>query len=362
MRNICFFNTNKEWGGAEKWHLTVALHCRDNGDRVLAVTNKGSALFGKLHGEDGLSLHQITVTNISFLNPFKLWAAYRLFRIHRVDTVIINLPSDLKLAGMAAKLAGVQKIIYRRGSAEPVKDRWLNRFLFRHVITRVIANSEEIRRTILQENPLLLPEERITVVYNAMDVETFDRQTVMNIPHNEDKCIIGNAGRFVDQKGQEHLIGLAQRLKTQGERFRLLIAGEGKKEAELRKAAAAADVTDVVEFLGFVDRMPQFFAEIDIFVFPSQHEGSSNTVLEAMAARKPVIAFRVSSLPEMVISGETGLLVEPGNIDALTQAVTALMHDNHIRHIYGEKGRKRVEETFSMQRMLREFRAIIDHP
>ncbi len=361
MKNICFFNTYKEWGGAEKWHLTVARHCRDTGDRVLVVTNKRSKLLEKLKGDDGIVLHQIAVSNLSFLNPFKMLAAFRMFKVNRIDVVIINLPSDLKLAGISAKLAGVRQIIYRRGSAVPVKNSWLNRLLFRHVITRVIANSKEIRSTILQKNPSLLPHERITLLYNGIDVEAFDRQAVINASRDKKECVIGNAGRFVEQKGQSHLIELARRLKTQGECFRLLIAGAGEKETELQKAAAAAEVTDVIEFLGFVDRMPQFFADIDIFVFPSQHEGSSNTVLEAMTARKPIVAFHVSSLSEMVVSSETGLLVEAGNVDALTQAVTALIHDERMRYLYGEMGRKRIEEQFSMPKMLREFRAIIDH-
>ena len=361
MSNLCFFNTYSEWGGAEKWHAAVALHCRNQGDRVIVVTNRRSALFEKLRKEGGLSLHQIAVTNLSFLNPVKIFAAYRLFKTYRADAVIINLSADLKLAGIAAKLAGVRQIIYRRGAAVSVNNSWLNRRLFRRVITHVIANSEEVRRAILQENPSLLPVERISVLYNGIDVEAFDRQPVAHVPRNAGECVIGNAGRFVEQKGQAHLIELARRLKAQGERFRLLIAGAGEKEAELRETAAVAGVADVIEFLGFVERMPQFFAEIDIFVFPSLHEGSSNTVLEAMAARKPVVAFRVSSLPEMVMSGETGLLVETGSVAALAQAVTTLIHDERLRKTYGENGRKRVEERFSMPRMLREFRALIEH-
>lgn len=361
MRTLCFFNTYKHWGGAEKWHAAVARACRDHGDAVMVVTNRRSALFQQLTGEPNITLQPCAISNLSFLNPPKILALARLFKQHGVQTIVLNLSADMKSAGIAAKLAGVRQIIYRRGAAVPVKNSWLNRLLFRHVVTHVIANSQEIRRTMLQHNAALIPPERLTVLYNGLDLAAFDRQPVTLVPRNAGECVIGNAGRFVAQKGQHHLIELARRLKAQGERFRLLIAGSGELEGELIQAAADAGVADQIEFLGFVERMPQFFAEIDLFVLPSQHEGSSNTVLEAMAARKPVVAFNISSLPEMVVSGETGLLVEAGSVAALTQAVTTLIHDEPLRKTYGENGRKRVEERFSMQRMLRDFRALIEH-
>ena len=105
-----------------------------------------------------------------------------LLRKENIGTIIINLSSDLKVAGIAAKLAGVRNIIYRRGSAIAIRDTWLNRFLYREVVTEIIANSEETARTILQNNQKLVPEEKIKVIYNGIDLEVYDKQQRSCLP------------------------------------------------------------------------------------------------------------------------------------------------------------------------------------
>jgi glycosyltransferase involved in cell wall biosynthesis len=360
MKNICFFNSNTVWGGGEKWHYEMALRLRKQGYPVLVMTNQASELFGRLAHED-IALQQVGISNLSFLNPLKILQIKRVFQQYRIHTVFLNLPSDVKAGGIAARLANVEKIIYRRGTALPVKNTALNRFFFRRILTGVIANSAEIKRTILQRNPHLIPEDKITILYNGVDLEAYDRQPEQPLYQRQgDEIILGNAGRFVAQKGQKYLIDLAKILQTQGMKFKLLIAGKGELEAELRAYARTSGVEHHLVFIGFVEHIKRFLDSLDIFIFPSLHEGSSHIVLEAMASQKPVIAFQISSNPELIIPHETGFLAEPHNVPQLAQYVRDLILDEYKRRLFGVNARKRVEEHFDLRRVVTQITTLIE--
>ena len=134
--NICFFNSCKAWGGGEKWHYDIAVRLLNKNHNIILVTNNNSELYYKAVNSN-IPTISIKISNFSFLNPFKILKISRLFKNHLINTVILNLPSDLKAAGVAAKLAGVNNIIYRRGSAIPIKNTFLNRFIFKNIVTSI---------------------------------------------------------------------------------------------------------------------------------------------------------------------------------------------------------------------------------
>ncbi|PIE34631.1 group 1 glycosyl transferase [candidate division KSB3 bacterium] len=360
-KHICLFNTYQAWGGAEKWYDIVARWFRNRGHAVVAVTHINSVLFHRL-SQAGISAYPLRISNLSFLNPVAVLSVARIFRNHRIDAVILNLSADAKVAGLAARLAGVRQVIYRRGTALPVRDSWLNRVVFKHFLTDVVANSEEIKRTILQNNPLLVPGEHLHVIYNGLDLAAYERQKSPPLfPKQDGKIILGNAGRFVEQKGQHYLLKAAKCLKDRGMNFTLYIAGTGALEQELRSYANELGVEEEVKFVGFVNDIKGFMENLDIFLFPSLHEGSSHTLLEAMASSKPIVAFDVSSMPEIIVSGETGILVELGNVQAFSEAILSLSGDRELRERFGRSGRRRFEQKFTLAHMLQDIAHLVEH-
>lgn len=348
--NVCFFNSSKTWGGGEKWHFDMASMLHEKGYSVMLMTGLHSELFDRARNA-GLPCRRIKVTNLSFLNCIRIIRLSRYFRKHAFDAIIINLSADLKLAGISAKLAGVRNIIYRRGSAIPIRNKPFNRFLFSRIINRIIANSEETKRTILQNNSRLFPLEKITTLYNGINLNAFDNMPAGQLfARKEHEFIIGNAGRLVHQKGQQHLIRLASILDKEGLDFRIVIAGSGPMEEQLRQKAADARVEHRITFLGFVDQMKAFMESIDIFVLTSLWEGFGYVLAEAMACRKPVVAFRISSNPEIVTDNETGYLVELRDMEAMADKVLKLAADGSLREKMGIKGRERVEKMFNITR------------
>lgn len=348
---ICFFNSNKAWGGGEKWHFENALLARDKGYRVCVVANRVSALADRLADQPGIELMRIAIGNTSFLNPLKLLQLASFYRANAVDAVIMALPSDMKAGGIAAKLAGVGDIIYRRGIAVAVRDSALNRFLFKHVLTKLIANSMNTRDCLLSENSQLIEQRRTHLINCGFDVAAFDAMPARAlVQRRPGEILIGNAGRLTPQKGQKLLIDIAARLKQQPIPFRILIAGIGEIEAELKDYARECGVEDVVEFLGFVSDMKSFHQTLDIFALTSLWEGFCYVQVESMTLKRPVVAWNVSSIPEVVIDGETGYLCPALNTEAFANRLLALMQDEALRNRLGENGRARVINHFEMKK------------
>jgi len=351
-------NSNRVWGGGEKWHYETADYLSDLGYDVMVITNRQSHLFQKIKVHPKIKVHAYRISNYSFLNPFKLFALRRLLKAQGVETIILGLSNDVKAGGFAAKLAGVKYIIYRRGTALPVKNSLLNRYLFGHVLTKVIANSEEIKNTIFDRNSCLIKPERVRIIYNGIKLNNSESRPA--IKSHDDEIIIGNAGRLVEQKDHESLIGIAAILKQRQLKFKVHIAGSGELESALKRLCKQEGLLDQVIFMDFVEDMSAYLNEIDIYCSTSKHEGSSHVILEAMAAKKPLIAFNVSTFPEMIKDGENGFLVPYKEIAIYADKIQEIQRDRDKLYKMGQASRNLVEKQFDFSNKAREFLELIE--
>ncbi len=352
IRTVCFFNSAKVWGGGEKWHFEMATEMHKQGYKVIVFSNKNSALLKKLQTFN-IKVFPINVSNFSFANPLKIREIANILKEYDVSHIIINLSADLKLAGLAAKFAKVKHIIYRRGSAIPIKNSISNRYIFKNIVTNVIANTEATKRTINQ-NFRLIDENKIKVIYNGICLEDFDKLPYQS-RRKGDKFIIGNIGRLVEQKAQHYLIRLAKILKQSQLNFEIVIGGTGKLENDLLALSRRLDVTDVVKFVGFVDNSRDFLMNTDLFVLTSLWEGFGYVLVEAMACRVPTVAFNISSNPEIIEDNETGFLVEHKNIEQLAEKIIYLYNNKDKLLEMGKKSRLRVEQNFTFRSAYKNF-------
>jgi glycosyltransferase involved in cell wall biosynthesis len=348
--NICFFNTLKIWGGGEKFYFDYALGLQKKGHHVFIVCSKNSVLSQKATACD-LPQFNVDAKILSALNPLKILKLVRFFRREKINFVMFSTSQDLKLGGLTAKLAGVKNIIYRRGLAVAIKNRLINRTIFKNILTHILANSEETKRTILRNLSKYVDADKIKVIYNGIHVDKRDVKVkpLERIQEKSRGIVLGNAGRLTAQKGQQYLLEVARILKERNLDYTLFIAGTGKLKEELNNKIKAYKLEEQVILLDFVEEMERFMCSIDIFLFASAWEGFGYVLAEAMIKAKPVVAFNITSNPEIINEGVTGFLVDYPDVKQFADKVEMLIRDEVLRKKIGENGEKSVYDRFVIE-------------
>jgi len=343
-KNICFFNTTSFWGGGEKWHFEAAEQLSKTNNNTFFVCDGKGELAKKLEGLKVVQ-HYVTAGNLSFLNPSKINSLVQFYKENNIDTVIFNNPKDLKLGGRAAKKASVKNIVYRRGIAVEVKKSRLNKHLFRDVVTHFIFNSKATKELLEKNYKSIIPTKKTAIIYNAIkfpDTEVCHTEPV----EVQKQIIIGNAGRLVEQKAQHYLIDIAEKLKEKNVDFTIQIAGDGPLYNELKQEISERNLADNIKLLGFVEDMSTFMNGVDIFVSTAIWEGFGFVLAEAMVAKKAVLAFDVSSNPELVRDGENGYLIPPKDIDLFATKIEALISNKTLREKMGAEAYRFAKANF----------------
>jgi len=361
MKNICFFNSIIFWGGGEKLHLEKAIEFKKKNYNVILLSNPDSPLWKKAVSY-GLMVFPITVNNLSFLNPFKVVKLIFFYRKTKIDTVVFSSSQDLKLGSFSAKLAGVKNIVYLRGLAVPIKASIINRIIFKSLLTHIVSNSDETKRNILKYLGKYINEDNVRTIYHGIDVRILQKDKTFKLNKIQEKghgIILGNAGRLTPQKGQDKLIKIAKKLKDKQIDFTLFIAGAGELQSELEKLIDEHNLQKDVILLGFVKDMEMFMNSIDIFVLTSKWEGFGFVLVEAMLKSKPIVAFNITSNPEIVKADRSGFLVDYPDLDLFAEKTCQLIKDKVLRNKMGEAGLKTVHERFVIEDKISEFESYI---
>jgi len=343
---ICFFNPTRTWGGGEKWHFEMASYFHEKGLKVLAIVSPESELGRKLT-EKNIPKEEIKISNFSFLNSKKVNEIVSFYKKHQVDIVVLNSSQDMKLGGLAAKRAKLKKIIYRRGSAIPIKNTLINRYFFKNILTNVLTNSEATKLTINKNNKNLFPNEKIKVIPNGININHFNQLPHKSLYETEQETfILGNLGRMVFQKNQEFLLEVALKLKKSKLPFKLLIGGTGKLEEEIKQKINELNLEKEVILLGFIENPKDFMMNLDVFLLSSRWEGFGYVLAEAMLCEKPAIAFDISSNSQIIESNLNGFLTPFNNVNDFCNKIEFLMNNPQKVKEMGEYGRLKIEKEF----------------
>jgi glycosyltransferase involved in cell wall biosynthesis len=183
--------------------------------------------------------------------------------------------------------------------------------------------------------------EQSVVIHNAVDVSAAPRSR-----HDRPVPRLIAVGRLKAPKDFLTLIRALAALTNQ--RFEAVVVGDGPDRPEVEAEVRRLGLGGRVQVVGERNDVPELLAESDVFVLSSRSEGLPVSVLEAMAAELPVVASAVGGLAELVVDGETGVLVRPGDEDALARALARLVEEPDLRRTLGAAGRKRAEEHFDL--------------
>jgi sugar transferase (PEP-CTERM/EpsH1 system associated) len=296
----------------------------------------------------------------------RLWRELRRLRPNIVHTRNLG-TVDMQ---WIATIAGVRHRVHGEHGWEASDPRGRNRNSLRirracrPVVQRYVAVSKDISRW-LQEDVQANPG-KVQQIYNGVDDTRFDTAIAKpsDFPWGQESIILGTVGRLDPIKNQLHLLETFKALRAAGQpwssQLRLVIVGDGPLRQALQQAVEGAGLQDYVWLPGARNDVPELMRAMDIFVLPSLNEGISNTILEAMAAGKPVVAAEVGGNPELIQHAVTGELYASNDARGLERALGALLCDPARAKAQGEAGRRRAQQQFGLPTMVGHYLSLYD--
>lgn len=205
-----------------------------------------------------------------------------------------------------------------------------------------------------------IPKEKIIVVHNAIDTNKFRTNPARisrspTIDFCKDSFVIGYIGRLSQEKGVDKLINSVFLLTNNHKNIRLFIIGDGPERSSLEAYSKKLGLQEYVVFIGYIKDIENIYMNLDLLVLPSLTEGLPNVVLEALSFGVPVVATNVGGLPEIIKSGSNGLLVDPGDVIAISEAIGTLILNDNLREKFILEGRKTVCDKYSFKQRMKKI-------
>ena len=324
--------------------------------------------WGELKGQfikKGFKVNLIVIKRVHLLRNFlKL---VRFIKEGRFDIVHSNMYDANTPARVAAKLAGIPVIIAHEHNIENwkrKKEKMVDRLLA-NFTDKVVAVSQGVKNFLIEEEGI--PESKIEVIYNGIDIKRFENVKVSMREKKKEfgiasqEKVVGIVSRIAPQKGHKYFIQVATKILKSFPDTKFLIVGEGKRdlEGEIKKIVREQGIEKQVIFTGSREDIPEIISIMDVFVFPSLREGFGNVLVEAMACKKPIVAFDIPGVNEVIVNGKTGFLVSPGEVEVLAEKTNLLLKDREIREKMGEFSTQRAK-VFSIERMVEKTESLYD--
>jgi glycosyltransferase involved in cell wall biosynthesis len=311
------------WRGGQNQALSLAIELRRMGHVAEIVALRGRPLAERARSA-GVTVHEV---------GGRLSAALAIRRLGAFDVVHCHDAHALT----AAWLAGVKPVVSRR-VAYPISRRRYRR------TKRIIAVSQFVRQSVLACG---IPGEQVEVIYDGVPIPD-------SPAGGGPGMVLGCVGWLLPEKNQELLIRAMPEVLARNPECSLVLAGDGPTRHALEQLAADLGVTSSVRFVGLVDNIAEVYRSLKIFVFPSLAEPLGSSLLSAMSYGLPCVALAAGAVPEVIVDGENGLLVQGPDPSAFAAAILRLLDDPSLAAQLGAAARRTVQERFSVERMVRD--------
>lgn len=356
-------------GGAEKALADIALNLDRERYNVTVCATRSAGNYQPLLDEAGIRTFVQGRKGRWDLGQW--WKLVRLLRRERVGILHTHLFGSNTLGRLLGRLGGVPVVIaHEHWSTISPREAQVDRLLYR-LSSHILVPSNASMRLLMQTEKM--PASMISVLYNGVDTDRYAppslearQEARSEFGIQDDTLLFGVVGRLSPEKGGvDTLIRAIYRLREQKPNVRLLVVGDGPIRAGLEKLNAELQAGtpgqgSPVTFAGARQNIPRLLGAMDVFVLPSLNEALPIVLLEAMAVGLPVVATRVGGVPEIVHDGTTGLLVPPGDEDALTATLNRLAEDPPLRDKIAEAGREQVRNEFTIKQMVRNIEALYE--
>jgi glycosyltransferase involved in cell wall biosynthesis len=273
--------------------------------------------------------------------------------IRRFQPQIIH-AHDARTLGLAAltwAMGTRNRIIAARRVAFPLRRNPLTAMKYRSVAQRIIAVSQYVRDLLVESG---VEERRVDVVYDGVELSRISQRSDSRrgLGVEPEACLIGCVGQFAAEKGHEFLIRAFARIRHVIPPAMLVLIGDGELKGKYRMLVQQLGLEGKVLFQEFVPHLGSVLPALDLFVFPSLHEGLGSSLLAAMACEVPICASRTGGIPEIIQDGETGYLFNPGDVAAITQSMLEALQSPQRSRDLAKTAAKTAVQRFSVARMV----------
>ena len=352
--NILYVESSRSWGGQEYRTCLEINWLNTHGHHAWLVCNPGSQVHSKA---SELGTRVVTMSLRSRVDPLRSWRLWRFCRRNKIDVLKAYSSKDHWIC-LPLYFCGIP-LSRARCITDPIGSK-SRAFVFKHGCSQIVADASVIKRQLVEEHGV--DPAKIEVIGSAVDLEKFkpprDRSKFRReLGIADDTTLIGNVGMIRPDKGQLILVEAARLILEKRPNVRFVIVGQGtgilKRGINVRNAIDRAGLADKIIMAGYRWDTPEVYAACDMVVIASLRTEASPIVLrEAFASGRPVIATKVGDIPEIVEHRQNGLLIEPGDSQALAAAIMEFISDRKLAAHCAANGLRYATEHFSFDKMM----------
>jgi glycosyltransferase involved in cell wall biosynthesis len=336
------------WGGQENRTLNEMIAMRERGHEMAVVSRPGARILERA-GETGFATYAVDMRGA--LDLPAILKLRRLMRAFRADVVNTHSGRDTQLAGMAARSMGSKRprVVRTRHLALPITSK----FTYSTLPDKVVAVSSFVRDYLVSAG---IPGGQVVAVPTGIDLNRYTPadgggtlRSELGLPAGT--LLVGTVAILRVKKGHADLLRAAVTVLQKFPDTHFVIAGDGPQTDNLKRLIAELGLTERVHMLGLRRDVMNVLQSLDLFVLPTQQEALGTAFIEAGAMGLPVVATNVDGVPEVVVDGETGMLVPPRDPAALAVAISGFLEKPEHRRLFGDNARRRVGSEFSREVM-----------
>ena len=276
--------------------------------------------------------HNVPFVSLPFRSAYDMKTARKIVKIclrQKVDLIQTHSSKSHTMAVIAGLIGlNIPQILTRRVDF-PVKGNWFSRYKYNYKkIARIICVSDVIKNMISKD---IIDERKLVTIHDGVDLHKFDDYQDSNWLREEynlgkETTIIGNTSAISHQKDYGTFVLAAEKILSQKGNVHFFIVGEGPQRKKIQTFIKKKNLRNKITMTGFRKNIREVLPSVDIFLFTSQTEGLGTTLLDAMAARVPIVATSAGGVPELIIDGKNGLLSPVKDFKSLSHGVVQLMN------------------------------------
>lgn len=368
---ILYYEPSSGFGGSASALSNLVNYLNKGKFNFILITKNRGPQFGKIKNAEFIKLKEYKepdkLSNLKFLFYFiknvipDSLRIYSIIKAKRVSLIHINtnIMSGIP-AIIASKLSRIPCVCHIRQTRKLIKrERFFARFVEKFILINKQASDLYIQD---------ISEEKLNIIYDGINLHEFSKNDDRGFKKEfslDFSFVVGLVGRIVKGKGHKEFILVAKEVLKNIQNVKFIIVGDAKGDSEgyykeVKELVKDYNLERNILFTGWRDDVKNIISDLDILVLPSTTfpEGLPNTIIEAMALRKPVIATDVAGPNEIVVNNETGFIVPPGDIKAMAEKIIYLLENPDIAKKMGEGGRKIVEGKFNIKETIKKIEEI----